>query len=264
MQWDIPCIGEAEGCESRGWITLRKSRRLGRGASGSHNEPRIHRIESIQTSFLPNLWTEELSVPFWLQFGSIFMSLCGDKDFFLRVHVTRPHVTFTAWCARSYEYIGYTAGVGCCGDGVPRVGRGREVRCREVQCKTTHRDNKNTTFLSLWWRLFILQLFDLVKVGGMLSTLYISTLILISLTTTRAQITAGPSTLLLCPLIRILLLILLLTWFHSLLSFILGHKPFLSSVMLASFLHLDRMDRRNILGPKCIGLKWQPCSDVSL
>ena len=77
-----------EGCESRGWKPLRKSCRLRRGSSGAHNEPWIHQIESIQSSFLPNLWTEDPSVPFWLQFGSIFMSLCGDEDFFFCSWVT--------------------------------------------------------------------------------------------------------------------------------------------------------------------------------
>ena len=79
-----------EGCESCGRKALRESCRLWRGSSGAHNEPRIHRIESIETSILPNLWTKDPSVPFWLQFGSIFMSLCGDIDFFLRVLAQRP------------------------------------------------------------------------------------------------------------------------------------------------------------------------------
>ncbi len=89
-------LGWVQGCESCGWKTLRKSHRLRGGSSGAHNEPRIHRIESIQTAFLPNLWTEDPSVPFSLQFGSILTSLCGDKDFFLRPWV----IMFTA-CAAS-------------------------------------------------------------------------------------------------------------------------------------------------------------------
>ena len=88
MFMDQALLRWVEGCESCGWITLRKSCRLRRGSSGAHNEPRIHRIESIQTAFLPNLWTEDPSVPFSLQFGSILTSLCGDKDFFLRPWVT--------------------------------------------------------------------------------------------------------------------------------------------------------------------------------
>ena len=78
-------LGWVQGCESCGWKTLRKSHRLRGGSSGAHNEPRIHRIESIQTAFLPNLWTEDPSVPFsLLQSGPILMSLCGDSRYILR------------------------------------------------------------------------------------------------------------------------------------------------------------------------------------
>ena len=86
-----------EGCESRGWKILREFYRLGGWSSGAHSEPRIHRIESIQTSFLPNLWTENPSVPFWLQFGSIFMSLCGDEDFFFGVRDKCPGYVHRWW-----------------------------------------------------------------------------------------------------------------------------------------------------------------------
>ena len=54
--------------------------------SEAHRDPRKPRIVSISTDFLPNLCTQDPSVPFRIQFRSILMSLCGDKDFFLRCH----------------------------------------------------------------------------------------------------------------------------------------------------------------------------------
>ena len=54
----------------------------------------LHRIDSIQLSVLPNLWTEDPSVPFSLQFGSILTSLCGDEVFFFALGL-RSWVTFT-------------------------------------------------------------------------------------------------------------------------------------------------------------------------
>ena len=82
-------LGYVEGCEPCGWKTLRKSYHLRGGSLEAHRDPRIPRRESIQTAFLPNLWTVQLSVPFWHEFGPILTSLCGDKDFFLRGWVTR-------------------------------------------------------------------------------------------------------------------------------------------------------------------------------
>ena len=93
-------LGWVQGCESCGWKTLRKSHRLREGSSGAHNEPRIHRIESIQTAFLPNLWTEDPSVPFSLQFGSILTSLCGDKVFFFCHWVTTLGYVHSSSCSQ--------------------------------------------------------------------------------------------------------------------------------------------------------------------
>ena len=81
-------LGYVEGCEPCGWKTLRKSYHLRGGSLEAHRDPRIPRRESIQTAFLPNLWTVQLSVPFWHEFGPILTSLCGDKHFFFCSWVT--------------------------------------------------------------------------------------------------------------------------------------------------------------------------------
>ena len=93
-------LGYVEGCEPCGWKTSRKSYHLRGGSLEAHRDPRIPRRESIQTAFLPNLWTVQLSVPFWHEFGPILTSLCGDKDFFLRGWVTRlgyVHSSSSSW-----------------------------------------------------------------------------------------------------------------------------------------------------------------------
>ena len=81
-------LGWVQGCESCGWKTLRKSYHLRGGSLEAHRDPRIPRRESIQTAFLPNLWTVQLSVPFWYEFGSFLSFYVAIKIFFFVIYDT--------------------------------------------------------------------------------------------------------------------------------------------------------------------------------